>query len=171
MACNNHSVLRDNYGGKILSIKGIRGKSSSCNGPAKRTRKVGSLGPDRMATMKSVSAVSKTNSKGANVKLSCDKFRRGSGKNSVGTVDQAILERKIFTAVAKMPAEIETKLIENGWIGKIKVDDGYFRRDGKYLLPSELNIIFDTRTLGIMSLNPELNIRNNECTYLSPPIY
>lgn len=132
MACNNHTVLRDNYGGKITSIKGIRVKSSSCNGPAKRTRKVGSFGPDRMATMKSVSALSKTNSKVANVKLSCDKFRRGSSKKSVGTVDQAILERKIFTAVAKMPAEIETKLIENGWIGKIKVDDGYYRRGGKY---------------------------------------
>jgi len=131
MSCNNHFALRDN-GGKILSIKGIRGKSSACNGSAKRTRKVGSFGPDSTETIKFVSAVSKTYSNGANVKLSCGKFRRGSGKNSVGTVDQAILERKIFTAVAKMPAEIQTKLIENGWIGKIPVDDDYFRRAGKY---------------------------------------
>jgi len=131
MACYNHVALGDD-GGKILSIKGMQGKSSSCNGSAKRTRKVGSFGHDRMATMKFVSAVSKTYSKGANVKLSSDKFRRVSGKNSVGTVDQAILERKIFTAVAKMPAEIQTKLIDNGWIGKITVDNDYFRRGGKY---------------------------------------
>lgn len=130
MDCKNHIALKDN-GGKILSIKGIIGKSSSCNGTAKQPSKVGSFGPDGMATMKFVRAVSKTYSKGANVKLSCEKVRRGSGKNSVGTVDQAIREKKIFTAVAKMPAEIQTKLIENGWIGKITVDDN-FRRGGKY---------------------------------------
>ncbi|XP_060875042.1 tubulin glycylase 3A-like [Metopolophium dirhodum] len=135
MACNNHVAHRDN-GGKILSIKGIRGKSWACNGSAKRTRKVGPFRPDGTETIKFVSAVSKTHSNGANVKLSCGKFRRGSGKNSVGTVDQAILERKIFTAVAKMPAEIQTKLIENGWIGKIPVDDDYFRRAGSTVILS-----------------------------------
>ncbi|KAL4091426.1 hypothetical protein QTP88_026118 [Uroleucon formosanum] len=130
MNCKNHIALKDN-GGKILSIQGIIDKSSSCNGSAKQTRKVSSFGHYGMATKKFVRAVSKTYSKGANVKLSREKFRRGSGKNSVGTVDQAIREKKIFTAVAKMPAEIQTKLIENGWIGKITADD-YFRRGGKY---------------------------------------
>lgn len=133
MACNNHIAHRDNGDKILLSNKSIRGKSSSCKGSVKWTRKVGSFGPDGMATMKFVSAVSKY-SKGENVKLSCDKFRRGSGKNLVGTVDQAIRERKIFTAVAKMPGEIQTKLIENGWIGKITVDRDYFRRGGEYCL-------------------------------------
>jgi len=130
MDCNNHIALRDN-GRKILSIKGIIGKSSSYNGSDKRTRKAGSFGPAVMATKKFVRSVSKTYSKGANVKVSCDKLRRGSGKNSVGTVDQTIREKKIFTAVAKMPAEIQTKLIENGWIGKITADDSFRQRGGK----------------------------------------
>ncbi|XP_022165822.1 protein monoglycylase TTLL8-like [Myzus persicae] len=134
MASNNHIALRDN-GGKILSIRSISGKSPSCNGSAKRTRKVCSFGPKGSATVKFGSAVTKC-SKGANAKLPFCKFRRQSGKNSVGTVDQAIRERKIFTSVAKMPAEIQTMLIENGWIGKITVDGNYFRRGGSTVILS-----------------------------------
>lgn len=38
--------------------------------------------------------------------------------DTVGTVDRAIRENNIFTAVSCMPDEIQTMLLENGWIGK-----------------------------------------------------
>lgn len=38
--------------------------------------------------------------------------------NSLGTLDQVIQENKIFTALAKMPEEVQTTLLQNGWIGK-----------------------------------------------------
>jgi len=141
MARNNRGALRENES-KILSIRSISKKSLSCNGTAKQTRKVGSCRPGDLETMKFVNTVSK-NSKCTSVKYSCCKFRRGSGKNSVGTVDQVICERKIFTAVAKMPSEIQTKLIKNGWIGKITIDGDGFRRGGKYLPTTELNNNYD----------------------------
>jgi len=134
MARNNRVALS-----KILSTKSTSGKSpSSCNRPAKCTRKVNSLGPDGSATMKFISTVSK-NSECANNKLSSSKLRRGNGKNLLGTVDQVIAERKIFTTVAKMPSEIQTKLINNGWVGKISIDGGYFRQSGKVLV---VNLIY-----------------------------
>jgi len=136
MARYNRIALRDN-GSKILSIRSVSKKSLSCNKPAKRTRKVDSFKLDGSATIKLVNTVSK-NSKCASVKLSCCKFRQGSGKNSVGTVDQVICERKIFTSVAKMPSEIQTKLVKNGWIGKTTANG-----DGKYLSTTELNNYYD----------------------------
>lgn len=45
--------------------------------------------------------------------------------NKVGTVDRAIKERKLFTALVKMPDEVQTALLEHGWIGKsIPSDNG-----------------------------------------------
>lgn len=44
--------------------------------------------------------------------------------DKLGTVDQAIRERKIFTALVKMPEEVQMVLLENGWIGKKSIDDG-----------------------------------------------
>lgn len=141
MAYSNKISLRLN-GNKILSNKGVSGKLSSRDRmQAKRMPMVNSFEPgDSTATAKFVSSVSNY-SKGSNITLSPDKSHRGNCKNSVGTVDQAIRERKIFTAVVKMPAEIQTTLIENGWIGKIKVDDDYFRKSSKFILCMLLYII------------------------------
>ncbi|KAF0759556.1 Uncharacterized protein FWK35_00011073 [Aphis craccivora] len=132
MACSNKISIRLN-GNKILSNKGVSGKLSSRNRMAKRMPTVSSFKPGDSTTVKFVSSVSK-HSKGSNITLSHDKSYHGNCKNSVGTVDQAIRERKIFSAVVKMPDEIQTMLIENGWIGKIKVDDDYFRKSSKYIL-------------------------------------
>jgi len=119
MASNNHDELKEN-GGKRSNNNGMCGKlSSSCNESADPTQKVTS----KVGFEKS--------SKSSNVKSKVGKLRRG--KNSVGTLDQAIRKRNIFTAVAKMPTEIQTRLIENGWIGKIMVADDCFRRNGEYL--------------------------------------
>jgi len=137
MACNNHDELEENDGRRLNN--GVFGQlSSSCNGSTKLSQKVGTGGPE---TVKFTTAVtsnasgekSSKQSKGSNIKSSRGKSRRGSGKNSVGTLDQAIRKRNIFTAVSKMPAEIQTTLIENGWIGKITVADNCFRRRGEYL--------------------------------------
>jgi len=131
MANNNKIALKLN-GNKILSNKGVRRKLSRNRMAKRMSITVSSFEPDDSTTVNFVSSVSKY-SKGSNITLSHDKSHRGNCKNSVGTVDQAIRERKIFTAAVKMPAEIQTTLIENGWIGKIKVDDGYFRKSSKYI--------------------------------------
>ncbi|XP_026805134.1 LOW QUALITY PROTEIN: protein monoglycylase TTLL8-like [Rhopalosiphum maidis] len=68
-------------------------------------------------------------------------------KNSVGTVDQAIRERKIFTAVAKMPAEIQMTLIKNGWIGKIKDDNNFRNSDGPTVILSLHNNVERVKTI------------------------
>lgn len=140
MAYNNHDELKEN-GGK-RSNSGVCGKlSSSCDESVERTQKVDLVGPGGSETVEFVTAVTPNVSseksakhfKGSNVKSSRGKLRRGSGKNSVGTLDQAIRQRNIFTAVAKMPTEIQTMLIENGWIGKITIAEDCFRRKGEYL--------------------------------------
>ncbi|XP_025207083.1 protein monoglycylase TTLL8-like, partial [Melanaphis sacchari] len=59
-----------------------------------------------------------------------------SKNNSLGTLDQTIREKKIFTAVVKMPADIQTALIENGWIGKIKTNEDYYRKNGSTVILS-----------------------------------
>lgn len=147
MACNNYNEFKENCGKR--SNNELCGKlSSSSNGSADRTtQKVDSVGPGSPETVKFVTAVTpnvggeKTSKhlKGSNVKSVSGKSRRGSGKNSLGTLDQAIRKRNIFTAVAKMPTEIQTTLIENGWIGKITVADDCFRRSGEYLYTTGLN--------------------------------
>lgn len=43
--------------------------------------------------------------------------------NALGTLDQVIQENKIFTALAKMPQEVRTTLLRNGWIGKDSFDE------------------------------------------------
>lgn len=142
MACNNHNGLKENGGRRFDN--GVFGKLSSssslsCNGSTKQSEKVDLVGPGNPETVKIVTAVTanvggEKSSKGSNVKSSRGKLRRrGSGKNSIGTLDQAIRQRNIFTAVAKMPAEIQTTFMENGWIGKITVADNCFRRRGEYL--------------------------------------
>lgn len=50
--------------------------------------------------------------------------------NTLGTVDRAIREKNIFTALSKMPIEFQTTLFENGWIEKKRADDN---RNGEYL--------------------------------------
>lgn len=42
---------------------------------------------------------------------------------ALGTVDRVIQEHKIFTALAKMPDELQTTLLQNGWIGKDSFDE------------------------------------------------
>lgn len=138
MDCNDHDGLKENGGRRFDN--GVFGKlSSSCNGPTKQSQEVDLVGPGNPETVKFGTAVTSNvggekSSKGSNnVKSSRGKLRRrGSGKNSIGTLDQAIRQRNIFTAVAKMPAEIQTTLMENGWIGKIRVADNCFRRRGEY---------------------------------------
>ncbi|XP_022172375.1 tubulin glycylase 3A-like [Myzus persicae] len=130
MACNNHDELKENGG--------QRSNNGVCRKLTKQSQKVDSVGPGGPETVKFVIAVtsdvgsekSSKHFKGSKVKSSRGKSRRGSRKNLVGTLDQAIRKRNIFTAVAKMPAEIQTTLIENGWIGKITVADDCFRRSG-----------------------------------------
>ncbi|XP_015367947.1 PREDICTED: protein monoglycylase TTLL8-like [Diuraphis noxia] len=137
MACNNHDGLKENGGGKFDN-GGVFGasSSSSCNRSTNQTKKVDLVGPGSPGIVKYVTAVTSNvgvekSSKGSNVTPSRGKLRRrDSGKNSIGTLDQAIRQRNIFTAVAKMPVEIQTTLIENGWIGKITVADNCFRRRG-----------------------------------------
>jgi len=143
MACNNHDEFEEN--GDQRSDNGVYGKlSSTDNGPTKKSQKVDLVEPGGAETVKFVTTVtsdvggkkkSSKHFKGSksNVKSSRGKSRRGSGKNSIGTLDQAIRKRNIFTAVAKMPAEIQTTLIENGWIGKITATDDCFRRSSEYL--------------------------------------
>lgn len=41
---------------------------------------------------------------------------------ALGTLDQVIQENKIFTALAKIPQEVQTMLLQNGWIGKDSFD-------------------------------------------------
>lgn len=43
---------------------------------------------------------------------------RNRSANMLGTVDRAIRERNIFTALSKMPVKFQTILFENGWIEK-----------------------------------------------------
>lgn len=136
MASNNNDTQGN--GGK-RSKNSVSGNLSPGNATVKRKRKVGPVGPSGLATAKTVTAStsgvgsekSSKHIKGSKVKSLCGKSRRGSGKNSVGTLDQTIRERNIFTAVAKMPEEIQTMLIKNGWIGKITVDDNCFGRSGE----------------------------------------
>lgn len=56
-----------------------------------------------------------------------DRMRRGSNKkvpdDRLGTVDRAIREKKIFTALVKMPDGVQEVLLENGWIGKTPADN------------------------------------------------
>lgn len=131
MACGNHIALKYDVGKRS-------NKCTNGNGSNKRMRTIGSGIHDGSATVKckttsnSGTEKSSKHSKGANVKSSSKKLSQGKSKNSVGTVDQAIRERNIFTAVAKMPAEVQTTLIQNGWIGKITVND-MFRPRGEYL--------------------------------------
>ncbi|XP_025192996.1 uncharacterized protein LOC112593009 [Melanaphis sacchari] len=132
MACNNNDVLKEN-GGK-RSKKGVSDNLSSCSGTAKRKHKIESVRLSGPKTVKIVSTNTlsvgvEKSSKDAKVKSSSRKLCRGNGKNSVGTLDQAIRKKHIFTAVAKMPAEIQMKLIKNGWIGKITTDDNSFNRN------------------------------------------
>jgi len=146
-ARNNEDALKEN-GGK-RSKKGVSGNSSSSNGTVKRKRKVDSVGPGGSLTVKIVTAdtsgvggeKSSKKFRDTKVKSSSGKSCRDSGKNSVGTLEQAIRERNIFTTFAKMPAETQMTLIKNGWIGKITANDNCgFGRSGEYLLV-ELNII------------------------------
>lgn len=130
MACSNKIALIRVNGNKKLSNKGVNGKLDKM---AKRMPTLSLFEPGDSTTMNFVSSVSKHSNIHSNITLSHDKSHQGNCINSVGTVDQAIRERKIFTAVVKMPAEIQTTLIENGWIGKIKVDDDYFRKSSKYI--------------------------------------
>jgi len=137
MASNNNDALKE-IGRKKLK-NSVSGNSSPGNATVKRKRKVGPIGLSGLTTAKiataSTSGVGSEKSskhiKGSKVKSSCGKSGRGSGKNSVGTLDQTIRERNIFTAVAKMPEEIQTMFIKNGWIGKITVNDNCFGRSGE----------------------------------------
>lgn len=43
--------------------------------------------------------------------------------NKVGTIDHAIKEKKIFTALVKMPDEVQTTLLQHGWIRKNTLSD------------------------------------------------
>lgn len=45
--------------------------------------------------------------------------------DTVGTVDRAIRENNIFTALSKMPAEVLKILLENGWIEKKPIEVGH----------------------------------------------
>lgn len=58
------------------------------------------------------------------------------GEDKLGTVDRAIRERNIFTALVKMPEEVQTVFLENGWIGKNGIDDG----SGEYIHGSRIKI-------------------------------
>lgn len=40
--------------------------------------------------------------------------------SKTATVDKAIREGKIFTAIAEMPEDFQNVLLENGWIGKLQ---------------------------------------------------
>lgn len=51
----------------------------------------------------------------------CKKTSNGTKKNipdTVDTVDWAIREKNIFTALSKIPAEVQKTLLANGWIEK-----------------------------------------------------
>lgn len=137
MASNNNDALKEN-GGK-RSKNSVSGNSSPGNATVKWKRQVGPVGVSGLVTAKTVTAStsgvgnekSSKHIKGSKVKSSCGKSGRGSGKNSIGTLDQTIRERNIFTAVAKMPEEIQMMLIKNGWIGKITVDNNCFGQSGE----------------------------------------
>lgn len=45
--------------------------------------------------------------------------------DTVGTVDRAIRENNIFTALSKMPAEVQKILLVNGWIEKKPIEVGH----------------------------------------------
>lgn len=45
--------------------------------------------------------------------------------DTVGTVDRAIRENNIFTALSKMPMEVQNILLVNGWIEKKPFEVGY----------------------------------------------
>jgi len=51
-------------------------------------------------------------------------------KNTLGTVDRAIRERNIFTALSKMPTQVRAALFEKGWIEKKPAD---VIRNGEYV--------------------------------------
>ncbi|XP_026819242.1 protein monoglycylase TTLL8-like [Rhopalosiphum maidis] len=136
-ARNNEDSLKGN-GGK-RSKKGVNDNLSSSNETVKRKRKVDPAGLGGPSTVKIVTAdtsgvggeKSSKQFRDTKVKSSSGKSSRDSGKNSVGTLEQAIRERNIFTAFAKMPAETQMTLIKNGWIGKITSNDncGFGRSD------------------------------------------
>uniref|UniRef100_A0A2S2PM66 Uncharacterized protein n=1 Tax=Schizaphis graminum TaxID=13262 RepID=A0A2S2PM66_SCHGA len=129
MAPNNEDALKEN-GGK-RSKKSVSDNSSSSNGTVKRKRTVDSAGLSGPSTVKIFTAdtsgvggeKSSKQFRDTKVKSSSGKSCRDSDKNSVGTLEQAIRERNIFTAFAKMPAETQMTLIKNGWIGKITAND------------------------------------------------
>ncbi|VVC46101.1 Tubulin-tyrosine ligase/Tubulin polyglutamylase [Cinara cedri] len=63
-------------------------------------------------------------------------YYRGSsvGKYTVGTVDQAIKDKKIFSEKAKMPAEVRKVLLDHGWISKHPLDGGAINKDSVFSL-------------------------------------
>lgn len=59
---------------------------------------------------------------GAGVTTKTSSCIKNNVPETVGTVDRAIRENNIFTALSKMPVEVQKALLENGWIEKKATD-------------------------------------------------